>query len=626
VADENVVMDSEPMAGRSLPPAGGRRRHLACLAVISLLAFPVFLYDAGDREVCDIIDERVAVTSREMWRADEWILPTMNGEPRLQKPPLAYWLPQAFAILRGSFDETTLWLPFGLAAIACLFFTYGIGALLGGWRLGLLAACLLVMMPIFQKAGTTASADILLGLAAAGAWFFHLRARRGARAGWERLAFYACLGCGALAKGPVILVFTLLPILVEAAVTRSRAPLRPLRSLPGIGLFLLLSLAWPILVSLRLPGQPQGMTPTWQWLLETFGKMFASDGAEGDYRYLKHPEPWYFYLVRMVPLFGLGGLLLMASIARAIRRRIRRRVPTMAATDPGPGEPPARAGAPLALSPAPLVVWLLAGLAFFTLIVEKKGFYLLPLAPPAAILAAIFIDETFALWRPAVRPLAWATAAASAAALALFTLAARRPELFEGVVRISGESARSFQVLFETKSAHFQLAAGMALAGSLVVGRLSLSRTAGTARPALAALAVAVTTTFAAISLPYREIHYADERSEWVGEDTRAVRSQIEPGQEVYGAGRLPAGLLFYLDHRIAPVASAAASKDLPAGSGFLVSEATLKREALLPPAAAAGEITPASGDLLAGYTLVKVINPGARNDRERVIYFEKRL
>jgi len=34
----------------------------------------------------------VSITAREMLESGDWIMPTYNGEPRLEKTPLSYWL------------------------------------------------------------------------------------------------------------------------------------------------------------------------------------------------------------------------------------------------------------------------------------------------------------------------------------------------------------------------------------------------------------------------------------------------------------------------------------------------------------------------------------------------------
>jgi 4-amino-4-deoxy-L-arabinose transferase-like glycosyltransferase len=44
----------------------------------------------------------VAETALEMWERNDWIVPYCNDQPRLNKPPLNYWLTGAVAWLSAS--------------------------------------------------------------------------------------------------------------------------------------------------------------------------------------------------------------------------------------------------------------------------------------------------------------------------------------------------------------------------------------------------------------------------------------------------------------------------------------------------------------------------------------------
>jgi hypothetical protein len=256
----------EAPAGAGWPRRGARFRNLCGgtlggALLIAALAAPVLFYRLGEEEVSGTICERVAITAREMWRTGEWVLPRLNGELRLQKPPLAYWLPGAFATLRGEFDDLTLRLPFALASLSAVLFTFLAARLLLGTEGGLLAAIVLLTSELFMRESHGASADVVLLFTVAGAWWAYLQGRAGAGAmpsegrpalRWPRVVFYAFVGLGVLAKGPVVIVATVVPPLVEAVATRSREPVRVLWSPTGIALFLVLGLAWPALVILRL--------------------------------------------------------------------------------------------------------------------------------------------------------------------------------------------------------------------------------------------------------------------------------------------------------------------------------------------------------------------------------------
>jgi 4-amino-4-deoxy-L-arabinose transferase-like glycosyltransferase len=61
-----------------------------------------------------------------MIQSGNWLMPTFNGQPRLQKTPLSYWLVATLAKVTGKVDEFTARLPSALfaflSAIAILYF------------------------------------------------------------------------------------------------------------------------------------------------------------------------------------------------------------------------------------------------------------------------------------------------------------------------------------------------------------------------------------------------------------------------------------------------------------------------------------------------------------------------
>ena len=294
---------------------------LSC-ALLVLVSVPTFFWGIGTIEVSDIVEERVAVTAREMWRSGDWVIPRMNGEVRLQKPPLAYWVSALTAKVRGRFDDVSLRLPFALAALACILFTWGAGRMLFGPETGLVAGLALLTTALLERGGHTASADVLLAASVAASWFFHARARQ---LEWPRgrsILLWLALAAGFLAKGPVVLVFTVLPWLLEAAVWRSRAPLRPLAGAAGPVLFLIVALSWFGLVALRLSTDTdtQDLPYFRHWFLETVGKMGPSEGIEEGYKYLKHPQPWHFYITRIPAFFTFWTPFVLLGLAVSSKR------------------------------------------------------------------------------------------------------------------------------------------------------------------------------------------------------------------------------------------------------------------------------------------------------------------
>src|SRR5512133_3774935 len=98
--------------------AGPMPAKFRIFTIISVLLFSCFCAIKGI-SVAPLDDHEayVSVTAREMITNHEYVIPTMNGEYRIKKPPLQYWLVVGAAKLTGHIDEFTTRLPSALAAI-----------------------------------------------------------------------------------------------------------------------------------------------------------------------------------------------------------------------------------------------------------------------------------------------------------------------------------------------------------------------------------------------------------------------------------------------------------------------------------------------------------------------------
>jgi 4-amino-4-deoxy-L-arabinose transferase-like glycosyltransferase len=134
-------------------------RQRLLLALGALVLMLTFL---GRPPVSRTQEARVLQTAREMLGGD-WIIPHLNGELRLEKPPLAYWL-AAGAFKIGGVNEFAGRLPFALAGWLTLLVTCFAGRWLAGKRMGLVAAAILAGMWIFARHARLAETDILATL------------------------------------------------------------------------------------------------------------------------------------------------------------------------------------------------------------------------------------------------------------------------------------------------------------------------------------------------------------------------------------------------------------------------------------------------------------------------------
>ena len=75
-----------------------------------------------DAILINIMEARNFITAREMIQDGNWILTTLNGEPRYQKPPLPTWLTAISAMTFGLKSLTALRLPAALVTLLLVVF------------------------------------------------------------------------------------------------------------------------------------------------------------------------------------------------------------------------------------------------------------------------------------------------------------------------------------------------------------------------------------------------------------------------------------------------------------------------------------------------------------------------
>jgi 4-amino-4-deoxy-L-arabinose transferase-like glycosyltransferase len=117
--------------------------------LLLLLAVAAVTPGSGSVRPLEEHEVLVARTASEMLLAGDFAVPRFNGEVRLQKPPVSYWLVAASHRLRGGdaaerISELTARLPSMLAGVALLFVTVAIGSVaFRDRRVGWTAAVLL---------------------------------------------------------------------------------------------------------------------------------------------------------------------------------------------------------------------------------------------------------------------------------------------------------------------------------------------------------------------------------------------------------------------------------------------------------------------------------------------------
>lgn len=267
--DRNSGSTSLNREGRGLPADVSPPKPFPStrLTWISLLIV-AFLY-VGTAFTPVIFDDNEGLYAgavHEMHQRGDWLVPTNNGFPRVQKPPLVYWTMLVSTSLLGE-NEFALRLPNALATVGWIIATYLIVRRLGGERLGLAAALVLASMVgvaiLFNhlvQPEPFLSCFISLGIwCLVEARYAITDSRRGKGRGSQGrrwyLLFWLFLALGTMSKGLHGALWPLGTVVLAAIFVPGLRPcLRPVASVPGIALFLLLVIPWYAYMALHFRG------------------------------------------------------------------------------------------------------------------------------------------------------------------------------------------------------------------------------------------------------------------------------------------------------------------------------------------------------------------------------------
>ena len=258
----------------------------------------------------------VAQAASELIARGAVLVPTIDGLPWLEKPPLAFWVVAISGKLAGGVTEWSARIPSALAATVLALGVAVFAARRFGSTVGLLSGLIQATTVWTIMRGRLAEADILLACLVT--WTFvafdRLRSPDPDRSPlpW-RLAFFGLIGASSLVKGlgfgAVLIVSSVLAVLVW---DRDRSTFKSLLNFKGWAMAGALAVTWPILAAIR---HPQALS---LWTMHVTDRMAS------------HPEyfiggPWWQYgpavLLQALPWTPLALLGAWASGRRAFSSR-----------------------------------------------------------------------------------------------------------------------------------------------------------------------------------------------------------------------------------------------------------------------------------------------------------------
>src|SRR5262245_26996703 len=199
--------------GNLMKPALQQYLDQIVLVTLGALCYVIFFHGLGDIGLIGPDEPRYSAIAREMLTSGDYITPRLYGIPWFEKPALMYWL-SALGFKIFGVNEFGARFPSALAATISIFAVYWCGRKLWDRLVGFLTALILATSIGFFAFARAASMDMLLTACLTLAMVFFMVAMND-QTPQRRLwmyGFYAAIGFGILAKGPVAILLPALSL------------------------------------------------------------------------------------------------------------------------------------------------------------------------------------------------------------------------------------------------------------------------------------------------------------------------------------------------------------------------------------------------------------------------------
>jgi 4-amino-4-deoxy-L-arabinose transferase-like glycosyltransferase len=348
------------------------RRHLHLL-VLFAAAVSVYFVNLGSSSIWDANEAFYVETPREMMERGDYVTPTFNYQPRLNKPVLSYWIVAGVYHLFGV-SVGVQRVPIAIGAVIMMAAAFWLAWIAwpnsrdkraGATLAALWAAIGLAISPRMLMFARRIFIDIYVSMfMALTLLFFALSERYPARRRLFLVLMYASVGLGVLTKGPA---FALLPGLVFAIYLTVHNELRRTREmLIPAGILIVAAIVVPWYAALY---QRYGWTYIWSFVLgENLARYTEGVGVNAS------RGPLFYLPVVFSDAFPWSIFLFVAGAAWLAERRL-----PAAARDPG------------YRIRTLLWIWILTIVGFFSLSAAKQDLYIFPIVPAVSALGGVAI-------------------------------------------------------------------------------------------------------------------------------------------------------------------------------------------------------------------------------------------
>ena len=382
-------------------------RQRVLLLTLLAAALSLFFVDLGGSAIWDANEAFYVETPREMMERGDYIFPTFNYEPRVNKPVLSYWIVAGFYHLFGV-SVAVQRIPIAIGSLLLVAITFFLGRLAcAGDRpaatlAGLWAAIGFAVSPRLVMFSRRIFIDIYITLfMAATLLFFALAERYPARRRLYLTLMYVAVGLGVLTKGPVAVALPGLVFLIYLLVHRELR--RAVEMMIPAGVAIVLAIVAPWYAALY---QRDGWTHILSFFLgENIGRYsegIGFDTGRGSEFYvgvlLSDGFPWSILLFAAAAMWCRDWRPVPSSQHRApsTQHAARQRVQTL------------------------FWIWIGVIVLFFSFSASKQDLYIYPVMPAVAALGGAVIASSAPGSRPLSAAIGIIVAVVGAAILYIF--------------------------------------------------------------------------------------------------------------------------------------------------------------------------------------------------------------
>lgn len=326
------------------------RYEIGILIVTGLL-----LFSGLDKIEVNIMEARNFISAREMVQNKEYLLTTLNNEPRYQKPPLPTWLTAISGSLFGFDSLIAMRLPVVAITFLLVFIFFYFSKLIGlSSKYSFNNALILITSFYIFFAGRDNQWDMYThSFMMVCIYFLWKLFREDSQELRNSILAGVCFGLSFLSKGPISLYVMLLPFLISYSIVYHfslRKKILYLSNVLLIGLFI--GLSWYIYVHFKDP---------------EYFKIIVTRETSNWASY--EVKPFYYYW----NFFIQSGLWTIPSLTALIYPYLKNRVENLKAYRFA-------------------ILWTIISVIFLSCVPEKKVRYLVPVLIPLALTTGFYIE------------------------------------------------------------------------------------------------------------------------------------------------------------------------------------------------------------------------------------------